>query len=102
MKGFKDLFMKLMSSGLGCGRLPVTGIHRRTRAGVNHVKPCSAPAPYLKLSLLGGSNPTHTETLKTASAFLIFDLKEAADVMKDKEKQAYIFNKNEDVLRALI
>ena len=41
------------------------------------------------LSLLGGSNPKHTKTLKAEVAFLIFDFKEAADFMKDIEKKAY-------------
>ena len=47
------------------------------------MKLCSAPATEVE------SNPKHTETLKTAFAFLIIDFKEAADVMKDTERQAY-------------
>ena len=53
------------------------------------MKLCSAPAPKLKMSLLGATNLKHTKTLKAVSAFLIFDFKEAADVMKDIERQPY-------------
>ena len=58
------------------------------------MKLSSAPAPKLKLSLLGATNPKYTKTLKAVSAFLIFDFKEAADVMKDIERPEWLYDRS--------
>ena len=73
-----------MSSGLGYPMLPVTSIHWHTHKGC-----CSARRHNWCWVCWGGSNLKHTETPITESAFLIFDFKEVADIMKDIERQAY-------------
>ena len=64
--------------------LPVTSIHWHTHKGC-----CSARRHNWCWVCWGGSNLKHTETPITESAFLIFDFKEVADIMKDIERQAY-------------
>ena len=82
----QGFFMKLMSAGLAWVlQLSVTGIHWQTHKGWRH----NWSWVFWRGWGGGGWNPKYTKTLKAASAFLIFDFKEAVDVMKDIERQAY-------------